>query len=163
MTGSNAKSAISANTTAFKGRFQRAGASNGAAGLRVVSLTEHVDLREARGASAAPLPKDEMRKPEDIAYAAERIRRCREILDAAQRERESRERPIAPVPRRPKVPGQDWCYRCAGGPHLITEADHRPTWPLRRSLNGNPAVPLDNWPARSWEGDAAAEWQEAAE
>jgi hypothetical protein len=34
---------------------------------------------------------------------------------------------------------------------VIREANHRPAWPLRPSLNGAP--PLDSWP----------EWQEATE
>jgi hypothetical protein len=140
--------------------------------LRAVSPTE---LAEP-AASAAPPRDDETRGAEDIAYVAACIRRCREILDAARLERESREQPIRPVPRRPAVPGQDWCYRCARGPHLITEADHRPVWPLRRPVNGRPPVPVDNWPPVPCEvpeptvisaggivSATAAKWQGAAE
>lgn len=65
----------------------------------------------------------------------DRIRLEREMQQQAEMEQL--------VPRREKIPGQDWCYRCACGPHLITEANHRPTWP-RRPL-------LDNWPPRPFD------------
>jgi hypothetical protein len=83
---------------------------------------------------------------------------------------------IGPVPQRTPIPGVDWCYRCHNSPHLIIEADHRPVWPLRPSLNCCPPMPIDNYSGRKIEvpdpvvlADASivwgaeAEWQEAAE
>jgi hypothetical protein len=122
-------------------------------------------------------PDDEPPSAEDIAYVAERAQRCREILDRAAARRRETMREGERVPRREPVPGRDWCYRCAGGRHLITEADHRPVWPLRPSLNRAPPVPINNWPPQPCDvpdpivladgsvvwGEDAAEWQEAAE
>lgn len=144
--GALRNSTSSWSVNAFQAASPLAGNSNGAAGSSKASTTAKTGY-VAGVVSSSPLPPEPSPlTEEDIAYGRDRFQRMYAMLDRVRLERETQQQAEMEqaVPRREKVPGQDWCYRCHGGPHLILFANHRPYWPI----NATHRQPIDNWPAQ---------------